>query len=159
MVSGGRPHLPEPVRNRLVALLLEVEDLHDPDSRGLVVAELRNRLGPAFDVPMQKSDRLYTLALVEECQKHYGGLRKLVDALRLTSPGHYRVDEAAELVAAHIPLEILLPAERADLRKLLAALTSKVDSHSLYRAAAGPLAPPLESTRTICSAWSTNSST
>jgi hypothetical protein len=144
-VSAGRPRLPEPVRNRLVTLLLEVEDLHDPDSRGLVVSELRNRLGPGFDVPMQKSDRLYTIALVEECQRHYGGLRKLVDALRLTSPGHYRVDEAAELVAAHIPLEILHPPERADLRKLLAALTSEVDAASLYRAAAGPLAPPLES--------------
>ena len=97
MVSAGRPQLPEPVRNRLVALLLEVEDLHDPNTRGLVVSELRNRLGPGFEVPMQKSDRLYTIALVEECQQHYGGLRKLVDALRLISPGHYRVDEAADL--------------------------------------------------------------
>ena len=145
MGSAGRPQLPEHVRNRLVALLLEVEDLHDPGTRGLIVSELRNRLGPGFEVPMHKSDRLYTIALVEECQRHYGGLRKLVDALRLISPGHYRVDEAAELVAAHIPLEILHAAERADLRKLLAALTSEVDSGSLYRAAVGPLAPQLES--------------
>lgn len=144
-MSAGRPQLPETVRNRLVALLLDVDELQDASTRGLIASELRNRLGPGFDMPTQLSDRMYTIALVEECQRHYGGLRKLVDALRLFLAGHYLVDEAADLVAGHIPLEILLPAERADLRKLLSPLTSEVDAHSVYRAAAGPLAPPLES--------------
>jgi hypothetical protein len=133
------------VRNRLVALLLEVDELQEPNTRGSIVSELRNRLGPGFDVPTQTTDRFYTIALVEECQRHYGGLRKLVDALRLFCQGHYRVEEAADLIAGHVPLEILFPAERADLRKLLSPLTSEVDAHSVHRASAGPLAPPLES--------------
>jgi hypothetical protein len=143
--SAGRPQLPEPVRNRLVTILLEVDELQDPGTRGAIVSELRNRLGPDFDVPTQPTNRFYTIALVEECQRHYGGLRKLVDALRLFCHGHYRVQEAADLIAGHLPLEILLPAERADLRRLLSPLTSEVDAHSVYRASAGPLAPPLES--------------
>jgi vWA-MoxR associated protein C-terminal domain/vWA-MoxR associated protein middle region 0/Effector-associated domain 2 len=141
VVSAGRPQLPEPVRDRMVALLLEIDELHGQEGRSVLHAELRNRLGPGFEVPLQSNDRLYTIALLEQCQHHYGGLRKLVAALRLIALGHFAVQEIADLVAVHVPLELLTPGERADLRKLLGGLPTDLDVNSLYRTALGPLAP------------------
>ncbi|AHH96334.1 hypothetical protein BC739_005667 [Kutzneria viridogrisea] len=143
MTGAGRPRLPIPVRDELVDLLLGVDELWEDNVRALLESDLRERLSPEFYVPSHSAVRRYVLALLDQCQEHPGGLRKLLEAVRALSPGHYLLDEIADLIALHVPLELLLPAERTALRRLLTGLTVEVDVLALHRAAVGPIGPPL----------------
>ena len=150
--EGALPAVPEAAMaafdvERFALMLLGLRGMAGRTDRELFIGAIENQFQGRLVVQRHDSDLSDTVALVDACLRHPGGLHELVELLRRFHSGSAtekrRVGDIAAIAEEVDPAPLLDPGSRNKLYRILSGLADRITAEmvrSSYREAAGPLA-------------------
>jgi hypothetical protein len=128
----------------LVDELVKLDTVRDTRTRHLYEDLLPSPISSVLVESRSVPPRQYALDLVQECQRHAGGLRALIDALRSMHPKTVQLSTVEELLRPWVPQPLFKPEERARLHQLIDDVPSPPNLLWLYHVTVGPVGPPID---------------
>lgn len=144
METLSRRRLAPTVLDRLVDELVKLDSVRDTRTRHLYEDLLPSAMSSALVESRSVAPREYALSLVQECQRHAGGLRSLIDALRSMHPATVQLSTVEELLRPVVPPPLLEPPERDRLHQLIEDVPPTSSPQALYYLSVGQFGPPID---------------
>jgi tetratricopeptide (TPR) repeat protein len=106
-------------KQRLCEALLQIRDMHDPETRNLYVSELEIHLGQALNVRRYADARHDLISLISACQAYQNGIRSFIDIVEGFQRGSVAIQRVRRLVEELERAPLMSPADRHALHGLI----------------------------------------
>ncbi|HEU4426771.1 MAG TPA: FxSxx-COOH system tetratricopeptide repeat protein [Pilimelia sp.] len=111
-------------KQRLCEALLQIRDLHDPETRNLYVSELETHLGQSLNVRRYADARHDLISLISACQGYRSGVRSFIDIVEGFQRGSVAIVRVRRLVEEMERAPLMSPADREALHGLIDGIST-----------------------------------